>query len=362
MNDASRKPTILIVDDTPENIDVLKGILADRYSIRAATNGELALNIVARQSPDLILLDVMMPRMDGYDVCRRLKANPDTAYIPVIFVTAKTDTEDEQAGFDVGAVDYITKPVNPALVLARVTTHLALADQQRTTRELVRTRTHELEQAQRAAIFMLGEAGHYNDNDTGVHIWRMAAYAGALARAALWQVERAQLLELAAPMHDTGKIGIPDSILKAPRRLTADEWEVMKTHTVIGHRILSKSQTELFRVAAEVALSHHERWDGTGYPEGLAGESIPQSARIVAVADVFDALTMRRPYKEAWTAEAAFAELRDGAGSHFDPQLVDLFIGIGDEILRIKQTWDDRESSTGQDVNDIFDEAAQSIG
>lgn len=341
----SAKPNILVVDDIPENIDVLRGILSDRYIIRAATSGELALRIAERQKPDLVLLDVMMPGMDGYDVCRKLKSGLGTAMIPVIFVTAKSETQDEQAGFDVGAVDYITKPVNPALVRARVATHLALADQQLACQRQVVTRTHELEAAQRAAIFMLGEAGHYNDTDTGVHIWRMAAYSAALARAAGWAVERAALLELAAPMHDTGKIGIPDSILKAPRRLSADEWTVMQTHTEIGYRILRKSDSELFQLAATVALSHHERWDGTGYPHGLAGDAIPQAARIVAIADVFDALTMRRPYKQAWSIDRAFATLQADAGSHFDPDLVDCFLAVREEILAIRQQWNRQEQA-----------------
>ncbi len=219
MTDETTSQAILVVDDTPENIDVLRGILQDRYAIRAATSGELALKVIERQAPDLILLDVMMPEMDGHEVCRRLKSREATAHIPVIFVTAKTETEDEKEGFDLGAVDYITKPVNPAIVKARVSTHLALADQQRACRQQVVERTHDLEEAQKAAIHMLGDAGHFNDTDTGVHIWRMAAYAAALARAAHWPVERATMLELAAPMHDTGKIGIPDSILKAPRKL-----------------------------------------------------------------------------------------------------------------------------------------------
>jgi putative two-component system response regulator len=340
---AAVQRSILIVDDTPENIDVLRGILADRYSIRAATNGALALRIAEKQSPDLILLDVMMPGMDGYEVCQRLKANPETASIPVVFVTAKAETEDEQTGFDVGAVDYITKPVNPALVNARVRTHLALADQQRACNEQVVARTQALEAAQRAAIFMLGEAGHYNDTDTGVHIWRMAAYSAALARAANWPVEKAALLELAAPMHDTGKIGIPDEILKAPRRLTEDEWQVMRAHTEIGYQILSKSDTELFQLAAQIALSHHERWDGSGYPHGLAGMAIPEAARIVAVADVFDALTMRRPYKDPWSIDVAFEAIRKDAGSHFDPDLVDHFVAIRDEIIEIRREWEGPE-------------------
>ena len=343
MTETTQKQSILVVDDITENIDVLKGILVDKYKILAATNGHLALKIVEKHHPDLILLDVMMPEMDGYDVCRRLKSNPDTADIPVIFVTARTEIDDEQLGFDVGAVDYLTKPVHQAVVTARVKTHLTLADQQRACRKEVKSRTFELEQLQKAAIFMLGEAGHLNDTDTGVHIWRMAAYSGALARATDWPVQQASLLEMAAAMHDTGKIGIPDSILKAPRKLTHEEWEIMKEHTAIGYKILSKNDSQLFQIAATVALHHHERWDGTGYPHNLAGENIPESARIVAIADVFDALTMQRPYKAPWPVDKAFETLTKDAGSHFDPKLVARFIEIKDEILSIKETWDTKE-------------------
>ncbi len=341
------KQVILVVDDTPENIAVMKGILIGQYTVLAATSGAIALKLVKKRKPDLILLDVMMPEMDGYEVCRHLKSDPQTVQIPVIFVTAKTDSEDEQAGFDVGAVDYIAKPVHPSVVRARVKTHLALSDQQRVCRLQVIERTRELEAAQRAAIYMLGEAGHYNDTDTGVHIWRMAAYSAALARAANWPVEEARILELAAPMHDTGKIGISDKILKAPRRLTEEEWAIMKTHSIIGYRILSKSSSPLFQMAARVALHHHERWDGGGYPEGLAGKAIPECARIVAIADVFDALTMRRPYKEPWPVADALATLRENAGSHFDPDLVAAFIQIIDEILAIKEVWDEKEKAAG---------------
>jgi len=342
MRDESEKPVVLVVDDTPENIDVLRGILAEEYNIRAVTNGLLALKIIDKQLPDLILLDVMMPEMDGYEVCRHLKAREQTAHIPVIFVTAKAEITDEATGFQLGAVDYITKPVNTEIVKARVRTHIALADQQRTCRKQVEERTRELEAEQRAAIYMLGDAGHFNDTDTGVHIWRMAAYSALLARAAQWPVEQAHLLELAAPMHDTGKIGIHDQILKAPRRLEPEEWEIMKQHAEIGYRILSNSESELFQMAASVALSHHEKWDGSGYPQGLAGEKIPECARIAAIADVFDALTMKRPYKEAWPIEKAFATLQQDAGTHFDPRLVDLFVALRDEILVIKAEWDIR--------------------
>ena len=334
------RQNILVVDDTPENLDVLKGILVPTYAVKIATSGMIALTIVTAHRPDLILLDVMMPGMDGYEVCRRLKADLATASIPVIFVTAMTETQDEHRGFDVGAVDYITKPVNPAIVLARVRTHLALADQRRACEDLVTLRTGELEESQRAAVYMLAEAGHLNDTDTGVHIWRMAAYAGLLARALHWPVEQAKLLELAATMHDTGKIGIPDTILKAPRKLEPDEWVVMKTHSEIGYQILSQSDTPLFRMAAVVALAHHEKWDGSGYPKGLQGTAIPEAARVVAVADVFDALTMVRPYKKAWTFDSAFDFLQQGAGRHFDPHMVEVFLSLRSEVLAIKEHWD----------------------
>ncbi|WP_299790400.1 two-component system response regulator [uncultured Shewanella sp.] len=325
------KKKILLVDDEPNNLNVLKQVLKDQYQLIFATNGDKTLEVAVKHEPDLILLDIMMPGMNGYEVCERLKAYPATDKIPVIFVTAMNEVEDEAKGFDVGAVDYIQKPISAPIVLRRVQTHLSLV------------RVNELEENQKAAIFMLGEAGHYNDTDTGVHIWRMSAYAKVIAEAAGWSSELAGRLELSASMHDTGKIGIPDTILKAPRKLTADEWEVMKSHTEIGNRILGMSHNPIFSMAAEIALYHHEKWDGSGYPMGLAGESIPESARIVAIADVFDALTMNRPYKEAWSIEDSIAEIRSGSGSHFEPRLVEFFCGAIEEIIRIKERWDKQE-------------------
>ena len=225
----------------------------------------------------------------------------------------------------------IIKPLKPSIVRARVKTHLSLV------------RAIDLEQSYHDAIYMLGEAGHYNDNDTGVHIWRMAAYASALANACGWSTDACKLIELAAPMHDTGKIGIPDLILKKPGKLDAAEWVVMKTHSIIGHKILSKSKAPVFQLAAEIALGHHERWDGSGYPGGLACNLIPESARIVAIADVFDALTMKRPYKEAWPLTRVLETIQDSAGSHFDPLLVDLFMSILPQILEIQAIWASRE-------------------
>ncbi|MEW8626575.1 MAG: HD domain-containing phosphohydrolase [Candidatus Thiodiazotropha sp.] len=328
-----QKKTILIVDDTPENLDVLKDILTPYYSVKVAVNGKLALKITEAHSPDLILLDVMMPDMDGYETCRKLKENSLTASIPVIFVTTMGEVENESTGFDVGAVDYITKPVSAPIVLRRVATHLSLV------------RVDELDYLARSAIRMLGEAGHYNDTDTGQHIWRMAAYSRALAEAFGWPDDKSEMLELAAPMHDTGKVGIPDEILKAPRKLEPDEWKVMMEHSQIGHDILTMSDNSVFQMAAEIALNHHEKWDGSGYPNGLEGEAIPESARIVAIADVFDALTMKRPYKEPWTISDAMAEIKKSAGNHFDPRLVECFLNLEISILKIKEEWDAREQT-----------------
>ena len=324
------KKKVLLVDDEPNNLQLLRQILRSSYQLILAHNGQSALAAVAAHHPDLILLDVMMPDLDGYEVCRRLKADPLMHDIPVIFVTAMGDVDDEAAGFDVGAVDYIHKPVSPAIVIRRVQTHLSLVH------------VKELEDSQREAIYMLGAAGHYNDNDTGLHVWRMAAYARALAEAIGWPEHLAERLELAAPLHDTGKIGIPDGILKAPRKLTAEEWVTMRQHSLIGYEILQCSHTPIFKMAAEIALYHHEKWDGSGYPKGLAGDNIPQSAQIVAIADVFDALTMKRSYKEAWSVEVSLEEMRANSGTHFNPALLTIFLNILPKILNIKKEWDEK--------------------
>ncbi len=332
--------TVLIVDDIETNIDVLVEALSDDVDISIAMDGERALKNVSEEPPDLILLDIMMPGMDGYEVCRKIKSNPATSRIPVVFLTALGQEENEARGLALGAVDYITKPFSPDLVRARVRNHLLLKLYQDHLEALVKERTLDLEMSQRSAIYMLGEAGHYNDTDTGVHIWRMAAYSAAIAKCRGWDAVDMEMLELAAPMHDTGKIGIPDAILKKPAKLDAAEWKLMKSHSMIGYRVLKKSESPLFQLAAEVALYHHEKWDGSGYPEGLKGEAIPESARIVAISDVFDALTMKRPYKGPWPIEDAFAEIRKSAGSHFDPELVDCFLKIETEIRAIKNRWE----------------------
>lgn len=320
-----QKKTILIVDDQIENLDILEVILESQYNTAVADSGEEALSIIEKSLPNLILLDIDMPRIDGYELLRRLKNDPKTIAIPVIFVTGRISLEDEMQGFRLGAVDYINKPVSPARVLARVKTHLNLVQMD------------SLNHLAKAAIEMLAEAGHYNDSDTGSHIWRMASYSKIIALAAGWDLDSANELELAATMHDTGKIGIDNAILTAPRQLTTDEWEVMKTHTEIGYQILSKSNHPLFLLSATIARYHHEKYDGTGYPFGLKADEIPQVARIVAIADVFDALTMKRSYKEPWSIEDTIAEIQKLSGTHLDPQLVDLFMASIDKILALRE-------------------------
>lgn len=336
------KPTILAVDDSPDNLKLLVRILKDDYQVKVAVNGEDALALaVSDDSPDLILLDIMMPKMDGYEVCRQLKENPVTARIPVIFVTALNEAQGEAVGFDLGAADYITKPVNPLIVRARVKTHLALYDQNRHLDNLVRERTRELEETRLHIIQTLGRAAEFKDEETGLHVVRMSLYARRLACEYGLEDAFCELLRAAAPMHDVGKIGIPDHILRKPGRLDAAELAIMREHPEIGARIIGEhvgSNSPLLAMARTVALTHHEKWDGSGYPRGLAGEAIPLPGRIVAVADVFDALTSERPYKKAWSIEDAVGLLQRERGRHFDPTLIDCFEASLDDILAIRES------------------------
>ncbi len=334
---------LLVVDDEPVNLKLLQAILHDAYTMVFAKNGADAL-LRAGENPDLILLDIMMPEMDGYEVCRRLKAAEETRNIPVIFITAMDADDDETRGFEMGAVDYITKPIKAAKVRARVRTHLELKDarqklenQNVILEEKVREKTRELRETQLETIQRLGIAAEYKDQDTGLHIKRMSYMCEEIARAAGFDRNRAELILFASPMHDVGKIGIPDRILLKPDRLDPGEWEIMKTHPSIGAKILSRSRSKLLRVAQRIAVSHHEKWDGSGYPQGLSGEKIPIEGRIAAVADVFDALTSRRPYKEPWTVEAAVETLKAERGGHFDPDLVDAFVDVLPGILAIRE-------------------------
>jgi len=322
---------ILVVDDEPTNLQAIRQVLSTNYKLVYANNGKSALESAVKHNPALILLDIDMPDMNGYEVCRILKTMPETEGTPIIFVSGLKEIGNETIGFECGAIDYIVKPITPQILLARIKAHLSTVHASR------------LDKSYRDAVYMLGKAGHYNDTDTGIHIWRMAAYARQLAESLGCENELCKQIELAAPMHDTGKIGIPSNILRKPDKLNAEEWEIMKTHTTIGYEILSQSDATVFKMAAEIALRHHEKWDGSGYPSGLAGNSIPLVARIVAIADVFDALTMERPYKKAWETTDAIDFLQKNSGSHFDPELVSAFSKNISKILEIKCRWEELE-------------------
>ncbi|MEW6996721.1 HD-GYP domain-containing protein [Colwelliaceae bacterium BS250] len=342
----TEQATILVVDDNADNIDVLNGILRPFYKVKAALNGEIALKIAhSKQQPDLILLDVMMPGMDGHEVCRQLKANPITSEIPIIFVTAKTEIQDEQIGFELGAVDYITKPVSVPIVQARVKNHLALYNQQRELERQVKARTIELDNTRVEIIRRLGRAAEYKDNETGMHVIRMSYYAKFLAQEINANAEWTELLYNAAPMHDIGKIGIMDNILLKPGKLNADEWLEMQRHVEYGADILGSHKSPLLKVAREICLYHHEKYDGSGYPHQLKGEDIPLSARIVAIADVFDALTSARPYKKAWTVDDALAFIEQQSGAHFDPELIAPFKNCLVKITEVMDKYGDQNEA-----------------
>lgn len=331
---------VLVVDDTPENIDVLTGVLKKDYRILVAKSGEMALKIAGTDNPpDIILLDIMMPEMDGYEVCSRLKEDISTRKIPVIFVTARDEVIDEAKGFDLGAVDYITKPFSATIVQARVKSQLALYDQKRELERLVKERTSEIHKTKLEIIRRLGVASEYKDEETGDHVMRMSHYSRIIGEASGMCSEEADLVLHAAPMHDVGKIGIPDCIIRKPGKLNCDEWKMMKTHTVIGAKIIGEHKSDILKAAGTIALTHHEKWDGSGYPRGLERKQIPVYGRIAALADVFDALTSVRPYKDAWSVEDAVEEIKKCSGRHFDPYLVEVFLETLPDILKIKEKY-----------------------
>ena len=359
-----KRPTVLIVDDTPDNIAQLSALLRGSYRTKAATEGQAALTIArADVPPDLILLDVMMPGMDGYEVCRRLKEDPVTAKIPVIFLTARSDPEDEQRGLDLGAVDYIIKPWSPPIVLCRVRTHMYLKkardfleDKSAFLEQEVARRTREINVIQDVTMAAMGSLAETRDNETGNHIRRTQKYIEALALAlrdrpgfGALDPKTIRLLHKSAPLHDIGKVGIPDTILLKPARLSPEEIAVMRTHAAIGRDAiiaaerLIDTRDSFLSLAREIAWTHHERWDGMGYPRGLAAEAIPVSGRLMAVADVFDALISKRVYKPAFSHETAIRMIREGAGTQFDPTVVDVFLQISGELSRIARALEDEE-------------------
>ncbi len=351
------KATILLVDDNAANLQVLRGALDGLgYKILVAKSGTSALSIVEKAVPDLVLLDIMMPEMDGYEVCRRLKGNDATRHIPVIFLTALGDPEDEAKGLALGAVDYITKPINPDLVRARVRSHLVLSRYQNSLEELVRQRTQELQLTQAVMIESLATLAEYRDPETGGHIKRTQNYVKALAsklkdhprfRDKLDEAT-IEMLYQSAPLHDIGKVGVRDHVLFKIGRLNDDEAASMKKHTEFGYRALMITEQKLgkstfLRHARDVAYTHQEKWDGSGYPRGLKGDEIPVSGRLMAVADVYDALISKRSYKPPMPHEKAVQIIAEGRGSHFDPDIVDAFLEIESVFRNIALTFADYE-------------------
>ena len=352
----NERPTVLVVDDTPANLSLLAQILKQDYRVKMANNGPRALELAIAAPPDLVLCDVMMPGMNGFEVCRQLKANPSTARVPVIFVSAAMDLEDEQVGFEVGAVDYIHKPVTPPIVLARLKTHLQIKrwqdfmeDQSAWLQQEVARQVDQVLQLQAASIHVMVSLAEFRDEETGNHIRRTQEYVRRLGGWMMRQGLHPKILTSksidqiaqAAPLHDVGKIAIPDHILLKPARLTPEEFAIMKTHSTRGHEILEQARKSMGRdnplliFACEITRHHHERWDGSGYPDGLAGEAIPLAARLMAVADVYDAVRSSRPYKQPFTHEASVTLIAEGRGDHFDPDVVDAFVALQGEFADI---------------------------
>ena len=373
------RPTVLVVDDAPENLKVMGALLKAKYRVKIANSGARALALMASEElPDLVLLDIMMPEIDGYEVIARLKKDARTRDIPVIFLTAKSDTEDEEHGLKLGAVDYITKPVSPPITLARIATHLRLKasadflrDKAAFLEAEVAKRTREIAAIQDVTILAMASLAETRDSDTGNHIRRTQHYVKALALALQAHPKfanylddtRIDVLYRSAPLHDIGKVGIPDRILLKPGRYEAAEFEIMKSHTTLGRDAIAYAEMQLgtpvefLSLAKEIAYTHQEKWDGSGYPEGISGEAIPISGRLMAVADVYDALISRRVYKNGMPHEKAVGIIREGAGKHFDPDMVEAFLDIEEEFKTIAQ----RFADTDQDMDRkkrYFDQAS----
>ncbi len=348
------KPKILVVDDEERNLRLMKAMLIPLgYEVVLARDGIEALDQVRKILPDVILLDIMMPKMDGFEVARQLKEDEEAKIIPIVMVTALKEVEDRVKALEVGADDFLTKPVDNTELRARVNSLLKvkayndhMLNHQKELEAEVTKRTEQLQQAFEKikvasldTIYRLSRAAEYKDEETGAHIQRMSNYAVAIAHQVGLNEEAQDAILYAAPMHDIGKIGTPDQILLKPGRLDPDEWEIMKQHSITGAQILEGSDAESIKLAEVVALTHHEKWDGSGYPEGIKGSEIPLAGRITAIADVFDALTSKRPYKEPFPLEEAFSIIKEGRGSHFDPRVVDAFLAVEDEILSIKEKY-----------------------
>ena len=377
MNDeeSPSKPTILVVDDTTDNLTLMSELLRGRYTVKLAKSGEKALQLAeADPLPDLILLDIMMPGMSGYDVIRELKANPATRNIPVIFLTAMSAAEYERKGLEVGAVDYISKPVSPPIVLARVANHLKLKaasdflrDKSKFLEEEVQRRTRENQAIQDVTILAMASLAETRDLETGNHIRRTQHYVRILAerlrthpRFGFYLTDQTvAMIYKSAPLHDIGKVGIPDRILLKPGHFTPEEFEVMKTHTTLGRAAIQSAEDHLgmsvdfLQIAKDIAYYHQERWDGTGYPTGASGDNIPICARLMAVADVYDALSSARVYKDAMPHEQVIEVMRKGRGTDFDPDVLDAFLGAQDEFRAIAARFKDAKADTKRSADTV---------
>jgi len=342
-----KEAKILIVDDQPANVTLIEKMLdIDGYqNVISTTDPTQAEEIYVEQNSDLVLLDLNMPVMDGYQVLARIReVDPD--YPPIIVLTAQSDLESRIKALDIGARDFLAKPFDRVELMTRIRNMLEVRIMAKTVKNQniildskVKERTQELNNTRLEVIRRLGRAAEYRDDLTGFHIIRMSRYSQLIALAAGMSDDEAENVLNASPMHDIGKIGIPDNVLLKPGKLDAEEWRIMKTHVDIGVEILSGSDSVLMNMAAEIAQNHHEKWDGSGYPCGLKGEAIPLTGRVVALADVFDALTTARPYKKAWEVEDAVKFVKEQSGQHFDPRLVGLFIEILPEILKIREQY-----------------------
>jgi putative two-component system response regulator len=358
MNNENLRATIMVVDDTPANLKLLEEMLQQQsYRVKQFPRGAMALKAAARNPPDLILLDIMMPEMDGFEVCRRLKADENLKDVPVLFISALDGTDYKIKAFSAGGLDYVTKPFQKKEVLSRVKTHIELHQARRELKkhslhleELVQEKVQEISDSQLATILAISKLAEYRDYETGGHIERTQAFCQILARELQEYHSYAESITdsfiesiyHASPLHDIGKVGIADNILLKPGKLTPEEFEIMKTHTIIGSTTLQTVQCKypgnaFINMGIALTRSHHEKWDGSGYPEGLVGEEIPFSCRIMAIADVYDALRSKRPYKEAFSHEKSCRIIEEEAGSHFDPVAVEAFTKIKSEFAVIRE-------------------------
>jgi putative two-component system response regulator len=354
MQNKPSKADILVVDDDPGVQKMMRRILVrSAYTVRIADGGQDAFDKIAARIPDLIILDLSMPGIDGFEVAAHLKGKPETCDIPILLITGLDTSKNHVKALDLGANDFLSKTADQKEILARVRSHLKIKQlndklkaYQESLEEIVALRTGQLKDASLEVIWRLTAASEYRDNETGAQIKRMSHYSAAIAKKMGLAKKTTETILYGAPMHDIGKIGIPDRILLKPDKLDAVEWEIMKKHTIMGGNILKGSKIGFVRMGAMIALTHHEKWDGSGYPHGLKGNQIPLAGRIVALADVFDALTSERPYKKAFPIEKAHQIIARGSGQHFDPDVVAAFFAIQDEILHIREIHQDEKQNT----------------